>query len=182
MSSLKDDLIQLILKEDIEGFNALKEKNNISSFDLSEVDFNGLTLNNINLNGVDLNGANFGESSLEGADLTDANLTSANFSGANLQYCNFNNSNLSGVHFCRATIIEADFSEANLNGSDLREADLTGSDLSTSVNLPQTKFDKFTVWPDNQHLPDDFDTNYNASYGYEDNYEEKMFDGELEDN
>jgi uncharacterized protein YjbI with pentapeptide repeats len=99
-----------------------------------------------------------------------------------MQYCNFNHSNLSGANFTGATITEADFTESNLSGSDLRETDLTDSDLSLSLNLDQAKFDKFTKWPDEHNLPEDFDTKYDTALpGFEDEYDEDIF-GELEDN
>ena len=45
-------------------------------------------------------------------------------------------------------------------GCIVKEADLTDSDLSASLNLSATRADETTIWPDNDKLPDDFDTNY----------------------
>lgn len=183
MSNLKDTLVQFILREDVDSFNELIEKSNPTTLDLSEMVFSGLNLANINFSNADLTGADFSECNLESADLTSTNLTSTNLSGSNLQYCNFNNSNLSGTNLSKTNLIETDFTEANLSGTDLREADLTDSDLSLSLNLTQAKFDKFTKWPDELNLPEDFDTKYDNSLpGYEDDYEEEIFDGEIEDN
>lgn len=183
MSNLKDKLIQLLQSENVDDFNSTVETNNIKDFDLSEMDFSSLNLKGINLSSFDLTGSDFSEGSLESADLTNSNLTSVKFTGTNLQYCNFNYSNLSGANFNKANLTEADFSEANLSGTDFREADLTDADLASSYNLSQAKFDKFTKWPDEHNLPEDFDTSYeDAIPGYEDDYEEDLFDGELEDN
>ena len=46
-------------------------------------------------------------------------------------------------------------------GANLSEADLTDSDLSTSENLGACRFDESTVWPDDEKLPEDFDSTYN---------------------
>lgn len=182
-NNILEELIQLIVKEDVDSFNALKEKENISEIDLSGTDLESLSLNNIDLSELDLNGVNFGDSSLENAIFTNANLTSANFTGANIQYCNFNNANLSGAHLTGCNAANADFNDANLSGADLREADFTDAKFSASINLSQAKFDSLTVWPDNQNLPDDFDSDYSGLSDYsDDDYEEKLYDGELEDN
>ena len=42
----------------------------------------------------------------------------------------------------------------------VKEAELTDSDFSASLNLSATRADDTTIWPDNDLLPDDFDTNY----------------------
>jgi uncharacterized protein YjbI with pentapeptide repeats len=183
MIDAKEKLIQLILNEKVEAFNQTLESEKIGTLELQELSFTGLNLVNINLSSADLTGADFSECNLESADLTNANLISTNFSRANMQFCNFNSSNLSGAILAGASLLETDFTEANLCGADLREADFTDSDLSLSLNLPQAKFDKFTKWPDSTNLPEDFDTKYDNSLpGYEDDYDEDVFAGELEDN
>ena len=45
-------------------------------------------------------------------------------------------------------------------GCIVKEAELSDSDLSASLNLSATRADETTIWPDNDLLPDDFDTNY----------------------
>ena len=45
-------------------------------------------------------------------------------------------------------------------GCIVKEAELTDSDFSASLNLSATRADETTIWPDNDLLPDDFDTNY----------------------
>lgn len=182
-NNIREELLQLILKEDVKAFNSLKEKEHVSGIDLSGTDLEGLSLDEIDFSDLDLNGVNFGDSSLECAIFANSNLTSANFTGANLRYCNFNNANLSGAHFTNANATEAEFIDANFSGADLCEADFSKAELSACINLSQAKFDRLTVWPDNLNLPDDFDSDYNSISDYnDDDFEEKLYDGELEDN
>ena len=40
------------------------------------------------------------------------------------------------------------------------DADFTNSDFTASENLNASRFDDSTIWPDNEYLPEDFDTSY----------------------
>jgi len=184
MKDLKDRLIEYILNEEVDTFNETVESESdaVKGMDFSEGAFGGLNLPNINLSSLDLTGSDFSESNLEGADITESTLVSVNFTGANLQYCNFNNSNLSGAILTCSNLTETDFSEANFNGTDLRETDLSEADLSTSYNLSQTKFDKFTIWPDSNNLPDDFDIDTSKTIDELEDFQDDLFGGEIEDN
>ena len=182
MKNLKDRLIEYILNEEVDTFNETVETESVKDIDLSEGAFGGLNLPNINLSGFDLTGSDFSESNLESADLTDAALISVNFTGANLQYSNFNNSNLSGAILTGSNLTETDFSEVNFNGTDLRETDLSEADLSTSYNLSQAKFDKFTIWPDSINLPEDFDIDTSKTIDELEDFQDDLFTGEIEDN
>ena len=65
---------------DLRGAYLLRDTNNLSGFNLSEVNLHGANLSGINLRGAILSGAN-----LEGAILSGANLEGAILSGANLE-------------------------------------------------------------------------------------------------
>ena len=71
-------------------------------------------------------------------DFTDALLTGADCSYASMTYCNFSDSDMAGCI--------------------LSETDLSNSDLSASQNLNSSRFDDDTVWPDDDMLPEDFDS------------------------
>ena len=42
----------------------------------------------------------------------------------------------------------------------LRDSDLSNSDFSAAENLSASRFDDSTVWPENEYLPEDFDSSY----------------------
>ena len=180
-NNIRENLIQLLLKEDVKSFNALREKETTTKIDLSETDLEGLTLNNANFSEFELNGVNFADSSLENAIFTNTNLTTTNFTGADLKYCNFNNANLSGAYLTNTDATEADFTDANFNGTDLRETNFTNAELSASVNLSQAKFDNLTIWPENQNLPEDFDSSC-SNLSNNNDEDENVYDGEIENN
>ena len=43
-------------------------------------------------------------------------------------------------------------------GSIFQGAELTNTDFSMSENLSACRFDEDTVWPDNEYLPEEFDS------------------------
>ena len=87
-------------------------------------------------------------------------MTSVDFTRANLVECAFNESVLNGTDFSYAKVDYCNFADADLAGAIVREADLSNSDFSSSENLNACRFDDTTVWPDNEYLPEDFDSSY----------------------
>ena len=91
------------------------------------------------------------EAELSGADISDVDLSDIDFSGCILN----------GTNFSYATLNFCNFNEADMAGCVLNEAELTDSDFATSENLSACRFDEGTIWPDNDKLPEDFDSTYN---------------------
>ena len=54
--------------------------------------------------------------------------------------------------------ITGDFTDGDMAGCVLSETVLTSSDLSASENLASARYDNDTVWPDDDMLPDGFDS------------------------
>ena len=52
--------------------------------------------------------------------------------------------------------------DADLAGAIFQGADLMNSDFSLSENLNACRFDEDTTWPDNEYLPEDFDSRYSS--------------------
>ena len=52
------------------------------------------------------------------------------------------------------------FNDADMAGCVFEESDLSNSDFSASLNMGACRFDDETVWPDNDMLPEDFDSTY----------------------
>ena len=67
---------------------------------------------------------------------------------------------LNGTDFSYATVDYCNFSEADLAGAIMLDADFSNSDFSAAENLNAARFDDSTIWPDNEYLPEDFDTSY----------------------
>ncbi len=98
-----------------ENLQMLKDINQCSSCELSELDLSGLNLESANLSDANLSSANLNETNLSYALLENANLSKANLSGANL----------SGAYLNRTMLKEADFTGADLSGADFIDADIT---------------------------------------------------------
>ena len=79
---------------------------------------------------------------------------------ANLVECSFAGSILNGTDFSYSVVDYGNFSEADLAGAIFQGADLTNSDFSMAENLNASRFDDTTIWPDNDYLPEDFDSTY----------------------
>lgn len=152
----KEELVNL-LTEDVEAFN--KEFDG-SSVDLSEMDFSGITLEGAVFDNADLTSSSFADSQLTDVKFLGCDLTSVDFTRSNLVECSFNESVLNGTDFSYARVDYCNFAEADLAGAIVREADLSNSDFSASENLNACRFDDSTVWPDNEYLPEDFDSSY----------------------
>ena len=152
----KDELVDLLLNN-VEEFNAEMDGKPV---DLSETDFSGIIVEGAVFNNVDLNSSSFADAHLTDVKFLNCDMTSVDFKRANLVECVFNESILNGADYSYATVDYCNFSEADLAGAILRDADLSNSDLSLSENLNASRFDDTTVWPDNEYLPEDFDSIY----------------------
>ena len=169
----KEELIEL-LSTDTEAFN-----NEIKSVkggaDLTESDFSNMTLDGIIFDNTDLTSSSFSDATLTNVKFDGCDLTSVDFTRANLVECSFNESVLNGTDFSYARVDFGNFSDTDMAGSIFQSADLTNSDFSMSENLNACRFDEDTVWPDNEYLPEDFDTSYSSdlsSLKDDDDYEQ----------
>ena len=155
----KDEIVSLVLNNKDE-FNDYY-MDNADSIDLSECDFATGEISDVNFSNIDFSGATFAECSLTNVNFTGCDLTSANFSRATVTECDFSESVLNGTDFSYSSVTYSNFSDADMAGCVLNEADLTESDFSTSENMSACRFDEGTIWPDNDKLPEDFDSTYN---------------------
>ena len=152
----KEELVNLLVN-DVESFN-----NEISgnAIDMSEIDFSGLSLEAAVFDNVDLSSSSFADSNLTEVKFLGCDLTSVDFNRANLVECAFNESVLNGADFSYSKVDYCNFADADLAGAIMLEADFTNSDFSASENLNASRFDDSTIWPDNEYLPEDFDSSY----------------------
>lgn len=154
----KEDLVNLLYKN-VEEFNsALKESK--GSIDLSEMDFSEITLEGAVFDNVELTSSSFADSNLTEVKFEGCDLTSVDFTRANLVECSFAESVLNGTDFSYATVNYGNFQDADMAGAIFQGAELTNSDFSMSENLNACRFDEETVWPDNEYLPEGFDSDY----------------------
>ena len=170
----KEELIDLLLT-DVEAFN--REMNG-SPIDLSECDFTSITVNGAIFENVDLSSSSFADAHLTEVKFLGCDLTSVDFNRANLVECAFNESVLNGTDFSYATVDYCNFADADLAGGILRDADLSNSDFSACENLNASRFDDSTIWPDNEYLPEDFDSSYSddlSSLKDDEDYEESDY-------
>ena len=152
----KEELVSL-LNSDTEAFNkAIKGQDT----DLTELDFSNSNIEGAVFDNVDLTSSSFADSQLTDVKFLGCDLTSVDFTRSTLVECAFNESILNGTDFSYANADYCNFSDADLAGAILREADLTNSDFSMAENLNASRFDDTTVWPDNDYLPEDFDSTY----------------------
>jgi len=154
---MAENLFDLLKKGNVEQFNIEIEQ---CDEDLTESDFSTVEADGALFKDHDLSGSNFSEATLSNVSFEGADLSSATFARAELNGVNFNNAVLNGTKFNNANVAYCDFTDADLSGADFSEADLTDSDLSLALNLSQCSFDKYTVWPDSDKLPSDFDADY----------------------
>ena len=152
----KDELVDLLLS-DVDSFNKEIEGNSV---DLSEVDFSSANIEGAVFDNVDLTSSSFADSHITDVKFLNCDLTSVDFNRANLVECSFNESVLNGTDFSYATVDYCNFADADLAGAILRDADFSNSDLSMSENLNASRFDDTTIWPDNEYLPEDFDSSF----------------------
>lgn len=152
----KEELADLITT-DVEAFNT-EIKSIKGGVDLSETDFSNLNLEGVEFYNTDLTSSTFTDSHLTEVKFNGCDLTSVDFTRANLIECNFNESVLNGTDFSYSTVDYGNFTDADVAGAIFNGADLSNSDFSAAENLNASRFDEETVWPDNDNLPEDFDT------------------------
>lgn len=152
----KEDYINLLLS-DVNSFN--KELDG-KAIDLSEIDFSGNNIEGAIFDNVDLTSSSFADTNLTEVKFLGCDLTSVDFNRANLVECAFNESVLNGTDFSYARADYCNFTDADLAGAIFRDADLSNSDFSAAENLNASRFDDTTIWPDNEYLPEDFDSSY----------------------
>jgi uncharacterized protein YjbI with pentapeptide repeats len=153
----KDELVQLLRNGLIDEYNEVRST---ESQDMSEIDLSGCDIHGANLADSDLTGSDFSECDLTNVDFTNSDISAVVFTRATLKETNFTGTTLAGTKFGNSDIIKCDFTEADMVGADFIEADLSNTDLSLALNLSQCIFDSFTIWPDTDSLPDDFDPEY----------------------
>lgn len=172
----KDELINL-LTSDVEAFNA-EIKAQQGGADLSESDFSGLSIEGAIFDNVDLTSSTFADAHLTSVKFDGCDLTSVDFTRANLIECSFTESILNGTDFSYSTVDYGNFTDSDLAGAIFQSADLTNSDFSMAENLNACRFDEDTIWPDNEYLPEDFDTSYSSdlsSLKDDDDYEQSDY-------
>ena len=72
--------------------------------------------------------------------------------------CDFTVSLLTGADCSYAEMTYCNFTDCDMAGCVLSETVLTSSDLTASENLASARYDNDTVWPDDDMMPDEFDT------------------------
>lgn len=156
----KDDLVGLLRNGLCEDFNEQRVYGEETLLDLTEIDLRGHDVSVVNFSYTDLSGSDFSDTELNNVDFSYSDLSSINLTGAILKNCDLSSAILAGAKFNGSNIIECIFTDADMTGVDLSEADLSKSDLSDALNLPECIFNSFTVWPDIECLPDEFDSEY----------------------
>ena len=172
----KEELAELVINN-VDNFN--EEIRSISGgADLSETDFSNINIEGAEFVDADLTSSSFADSHLTAVKFEGCDLTSVDFTRATLIECSFNESVLNGTDFSYATVDYGNFADADLAGAIFQSADLSNSDFTTSENLNACRFDEDTIWPDNENLPEDFDTSYSSdlsSLKDDDDYEQSDY-------
>ncbi len=159
----KEELFKLLKADLIEEFNENRSYDD-GIIDLTEIDLKECVLCGANLCKVDLTGSDLSESDLNSVNFSESDLSTVNFSHATINDSNFSEAVLEGTIFISACIVNCDFTSAEFNGANICSADFTGTDLSLCENLMHTAYNKNTVWPLDECLPDDFDPEYDQSF------------------
>ncbi len=152
----KEELVGLLITN-VEAFNQELEG---KAVDMSEMDFSGVSVEGAIFDNVDLTSSSFADSNLTEVKFLGCDLTSVDFNRANLVECAFNESVLNGTDFSYAKVDYCNFADADLAGAIMLDADFTNSDFTACENLNASRFDDSTIWPDNEYLPEDFDSSY----------------------
>jgi uncharacterized protein YjbI with pentapeptide repeats len=120
---------------------------NLTSANLSFVDFTGA-----NLNGANLSNANLKRAQFDHANLSEVNLSGANLEIAWLQYTNLRKANLSGANLDCAHLDSAKLDGVILRGAILTQVNLSDTDLRNTdlrdVNMERVYYNDSTQWPD----------------------------------
>ena len=172
----KEELINLALTN-VEQFNE-EIKSIKGGADLSETDFSGVNLEGIEFINADLNSSSFADTNITNSKFEGCDLTSVDFTRAGLVETSFVESVLNGADFSYAKVDYCNFSDADVAGAIFQSADLSNSDFSMAENMNACRFDEDTVWPDNDYLPEDFDSKYSSdlsSLQDEDDYEQSDY-------
>ena len=156
----KDELVELLKEHRIDEFNESRPLVEDATWDFTEIDLSGIELTGANFSYADLTGSDFGEAVLNEVDFTGCDLTSVNFSRANISAANFSNTIMNGTKFNSSTVEDSDFADADLSGTDFSDADLSSSDFALAQNMSMCRFDSYTVWPEQDALPEDFESEY----------------------
>lgn len=156
----KEELVNL-LTTNVQEFNT-EIKNSNGGFDLTETDFTNINLEGAEFYNADLTSSSFADSHLTDVKFDACDLTSVDFTRANIVECTFNESVLNGTDFSYSKVDYSNFSDSDLAGAVFQGADLTNSDFSMAENLNACRFDEETIWPDNEYLPENFDSKYSA--------------------
>ncbi|MEW8437925.1 MAG: toll/interleukin-1 receptor domain-containing protein [Candidatus Thiodiazotropha taylori] len=120
------DKLQILL-EDIDKWNEYRREN-----PGEVIDFSGIDLSDKDLSTANLSGVNFTNSFLRGANLTRANLAGVDFSGSMLRGVNFHGAFLRGVNFTDVNLSASCLLRVDLRGASLRGLDFTDSTLGSS--------------------------------------------------
>ena len=159
----KEELLKLLRAGLFEKFNESRFYGD-ELLDLTELDLKESAINSVNLDKTDLSGSDLSETELNEVNFSGSDLSTVIFSHATITDCGFSDTVLEGSIFSNASLINCDFTAAEFNGANICGADLTGSDLSLCENLMHTAYNKNTVWPSDESLPDDFDPEYDSSF------------------
>lgn len=152
----KEEIYELITS-DTDAYNDYKAQET-EELDLSELDFSGKDLYDADFTDSELVDSSFFESTLTKCSFVNCDLTSVDFSRAKLIECDFSESLLNGTNLSYAQIEYCNFSDSDMAGAILLETTFDNTDLSSAVNLQASRFDETTVWPDDEYLPEDFDS------------------------
>ncbi len=166
----KEDLADLLINN-VETFN---QEVSGKAFDMSEMDFSSVSIEGAIFDNIDLTSSSFADSTLTEVKFLGCDLTSVDFNRATLIECGFNESVLNGTDFGYSRVDYCNFADADLAGAIMTEADFTNSDFSACENLAASRFDDTTVWPEDEYLPEDFDSSYSddlSSLKDDDDYE-----------
>ncbi len=154
---MTENFIDLLVNGEVEEFNKVIHSGDCN---LTECDFQGLEIIGVDFSNLDISGCNFSETTLENVNFENCDLNTTIFSRANISNCSFANAVLNGTSFSNAQVTYCDFTDSDLSGCDFIEADLSDSDMSLALNMNKCIFDKFTIFPDSDKLPSDFDSSY----------------------
>lgn len=134
---IKDKAQKIKFEYEGKKFNLFHRENNL---ELSEFNLTGAQFDGVNLAGAILRGAN-----LTGATFQEANLVGTVFNEANLTGVKLNRANLTRSWFMYANLTSADLGDANITGAMLNDANLTGAELfNTNLTGSVLKYANFT--------------------------------------
>ena len=152
----KDEIYDLIIN-DTEAYNEYKSSTS-EELELSELDFSSQDIYDADFTDSDMVDSSFFESTLTKCSFVNCDLTSVDFSRTKLIECDFSDALLNGTNFSYSQIEYCNYTDSDMAGAILLETTFDNTDLSASLNLQASRFDETTVWPDDEYLPDGFDS------------------------